>query len=225
MTYTPDQDAAMRRYYHQRAVEYDQWYLREGRFADRPATPQWHSEVALLRERVGMFGAGHLLEIAAGTGWWTHHLARRSTVTAIDYAPAMLEQTAARLQAHHLQATLVRADAYHLPFANTSFDTCFFGFWLSHVPIQRQPAFFNELRRVIHPGGQILVIDSGIGDTGKPAAVEYLDKRTLNDGSQHTVLKILHTPETLAQALAPLGTIITAWQTGSFFVGAHIEVC
>src|SRR5262245_45261101 len=136
---TPTRDAAMRDYYDQRAAEYDQWYLREGRFANRPKPAHWHAEVAQLRERVAAFGGGRLLEIAAGTGWWTQHLARRAEVTALDYAPAMLAQACARLRAQGLRAALVRGDAYQLPFGAARFDYCFFGFWLSHVPYTRLP--------------------------------------------------------------------------------------
>jgi hypothetical protein len=49
---TPDCDAAMRAYYDQRAGEYDQWYLREGRFAERPG-------VKYLRERMLIHDSRH----------------------------------------------------------------------------------------------------------------------------------------------------------------------
>src|SRR5262245_29759015 len=141
---TPDRDAAMRAYYDQRAGEFDQWYRREGRFAGRADADRWHAEVALLRERVADFGSGRLLEIAAGTGWWTQHLARRAAVTVVDYAPAMLAQTQTRLAAQGLHTDRVRADAYRLPLARASFHCCFFGFWLSHVPYVRLPSFLEE---------------------------------------------------------------------------------
>jgi hypothetical protein len=57
-TFTSEADAAMRAYYDQRADEYDEWYLRQGRFAERPEAERWHAEVARLRERVAGFGAG-----------------------------------------------------------------------------------------------------------------------------------------------------------------------
>lgn len=224
MTLTPEHDAAMRAYYDQRADEYDQWYLREGRFASRPDPQRWHAEVALLRERVAGFGRGRLLEIAAGTGWWTQHLARRAAVTALDYAPAMLAQIDRRLRAQGLRADRLRGDAYRLPLAPAAFDCCFFGFWLSHVPAARLGAFLAELRRVIRPGGSVLVVDSGLGGAEREPGAEYFDERVLNDGSRHMVLKILHTPTTMAQALAPLGTVRDAWATGIFFTGALVEL-
>src|SRR5690242_8622382 len=117
---TPDRDAAMRAYYDQRAGEYDQWYLREGRFAERAEAELWHAEVAQLRRRVSGFGHGRLLEIAAGTGWWTQHLARRAAVTALDYAPAMLAQNRSRLRGQGQRCELVRGDAYRLPLAGAA---------------------------------------------------------------------------------------------------------
>jgi demethylmenaquinone methyltransferase/2-methoxy-6-polyprenyl-1,4-benzoquinol methylase len=221
---TNEGDAAMRAYYNQRADEYDEWYLRLGRFADRPEAERWHAEVEQLRERVAGFGAGRLLEIAAGTGWWTQHLARRARVTAVDYAPAMLARLGARLGEQALVVERVRADAYKLPLASAIFDTCFFGFWISHVPYTRLPEFLGELRRVVRPGGQVMVVDSAPSQDDQLPGVEYLHERILNDGSRHAVLKILHTPDTLAAALAPLGTVAGAWSTGTFFSAVLVDV-
>jgi demethylmenaquinone methyltransferase/2-methoxy-6-polyprenyl-1,4-benzoquinol methylase len=223
-TFTPQDDAAMRAYYDQRAGEYDEWYRREGRFAGRPQAARWHAEVAQLRERVRSFGHGRLLEIAAGTGWWTQHLARRARVIAVDYAPAMLAQLGARLRAEGLQAGRVRADAYRLPFAARSFDCGFFAFWLSHVPFARLPEFVGELRRVLRPGSEVMVLDSAPTEAGQIPGAEFLHERILNDNTRHAVLKILHTPATMAEALAPLGDTRDAWSTGTFFTGAVVRI-
>lgn len=222
--FTPHDDAAMRAYYDQRAGEYDEWYLREGRFAGRPQSELWHAEVEQLRERVRSFGHGRLLEIASGTGWWTQHLARRAGVTAVDYAPAMLAQLGARLSAQGLRAARVRADAYRLPFAARSFDCGFFGFWLSHVPFARLPEFTGELRRVLRPGSEVMVLDSAPTEAEQTPGVEFMHERMLNDNTHHAVLKILHTPATMAAALAPLGDTRDAWSTGMFFTGAIVRI-
>ena len=223
-TFTPAADAAMRTYYNQRAAEYDQWYLREGAFAGRENAERWHAEVALLRARVQEFGHGRLLEIASGTGWWTQHLARRAAVTALDFAPAMLGQLAARLQAQGLPAERVRGDAYALPFGAAGFDCAFFGFWLSHVPHARRPAFLAELRRVLAPGGTVMVVDSAPTAPEHTPGAEFLHERVLNDGTRHQVLKILHTPASMSQALAPLGSIAESWSTGTFFTAAIVKI-
>src|SRR5437868_5002233 len=93
--------ASMRRYYEQRAPEYDDWYNRLGRY-DNPATnAQWHNEVARLGAIADECAGGHILDVACGTGRWTARLAAPpgSRIVGADYAPAMLAQTRARLQA------------------------------------------------------------------------------------------------------------------------------
>jgi demethylmenaquinone methyltransferase/2-methoxy-6-polyprenyl-1,4-benzoquinol methylase len=222
--FTPADDAAMRDYYHQRSGEYDQWYRREGRFAGRPQADQWHADVAQLQARVESFGHGRLLEVAGGTGWWTQHLARRAQVTVVDYAPGMLAQLGARLAAQRLRAERVRGDAYRLPLASGSFDCGFFGFWLSHVPHARLPEFVGELRRVIRPGGHVMVVDSAPTEPEHVAGTEFISERVLNDGTRHGVLKIMHTPDTIARALAPLGAVLEAWRTEVFFTAALMRL-
>src|SRR5262249_53585803 len=100
----------------------------------------------------------------------------------------------------------------------------FFGFWLSHVPYARLPEFLGELRRVIRPGGEVMVIDSAPTDPGQTAGAEFMNERVLNDGTRHAVLKILHTPATLVNALSQLGTTRDAWSTGTFFSGAVVRI-
>lgn len=216
-------DRAMRVYYDQRATEYDEWYLRRGRFVGRGDDAGWHADVDALRARVAGFAEGRLLEIAAGTGWWTQHLAARARVTTLDFAPRMLEVARARLRAQGRHADAVRADAYRLPFADASFERCFFGFWLSHVPHARLAEFLGEVRRVVRPGGLVLVLDSAPSAPGQQPGEEQLVERVLNDGSCHAVLKILHTPDTLGAALAPLGAPLELFATQRYFSGALVR--
>ena len=88
----------------------------------------------------------------------------------------------------------------------------------------RLPEFLGELRRVIRPGGEVIVLDSAPSDAEQTPGVEFIHERILNDGTRHAVLKILHTPTTIARALAPLGAASEAWCTGTFFTGAVVRV-
>ena len=77
-------------YYRARANEYDEWFLRQGRYDHgAEANARWHAEVAevagaldgFLRERP----IASALEIAAGTGLWTQRLAPAvQRLTALD---------------------------------------------------------------------------------------------------------------------------------------------
>jgi demethylmenaquinone methyltransferase/2-methoxy-6-polyprenyl-1,4-benzoquinol methylase len=218
--------ASMHRYYEQRAPEYDDWYDRRGRYDDPSTNAQWHAEVDQLGRIADACAGGRVLDLACGTGRWTPHLAAPSgtRVVGADYAPAMLAQSRTRMAERGLLARLrqVRVDAYALPFPPGTFDTVFFGFWLSHVPLERVTPFLQGIVRVCRPGGHVLIFDSQ-QPPDRTGRVEIQD-RPLKDGSRHTVLKVYYTPDQLAAALAPFGQVRQARSTGRFFVVGELEV-
>src|SRR5687768_18212614 len=77
-------------YYHARAGEYDEWFLRHGRY-DRGLQHRedWFAEIALIESALRHeLQAGDVLELACGTGLWTRHLVQQhSHVMAIDGSP------------------------------------------------------------------------------------------------------------------------------------------
>ena len=89
-----------------------------------------------------------------------------------------------------------RADAYRLPVAENSVDACFFGFWLSHVPVSRSVEFMREARRVVRPGGELWLLDSRQSPTSGqrrqrvPGPKVQQQRRTLADGSGYDIWKI-----------------------------------
>jgi ubiquinone/menaquinone biosynthesis C-methylase UbiE len=99
---------------------------------------------------------GRMLEIGAGTGYFTINLLGRGMVdraTAIDISPGMLDAlqaTAARLG---LDVETLAADAERLPFADRSFDLVLGHAVLHHIP--DLPAALRECARVLEPGGTL----------------------------------------------------------------------
>jgi SAM-dependent methyltransferase len=81
------------KYYRERAAEYDEWFLRQGRYDQGPEhRAEWFREIgvieAALREAVPR---GEVLELACGTGLWTRHLAERhSRIVAVDASPEVV---------------------------------------------------------------------------------------------------------------------------------------
>src|SRR6476620_8472284 len=85
-------------YYRERAAEYDQWWLRQGRYDRGPAlNAQWFAEAAAVSSALSAFRpAGRVLELACGTGIWTAQLLPfASHLTALDGSPEMLAINAA----------------------------------------------------------------------------------------------------------------------------------
>jgi len=180
---------AERSYYNQRALEYDDFYLGTGLYAER-ARPGWHEEVEALRAILRSLSARTILDAACGTGFLTRHLPGR--VAATDQSAAMLQVARARLP----QALVVQADAFQLPFPEGAFDCLSSGHFYGHLQVPSRERFLAEARRLAR---QILIIDAAWREEVLPEAMQ---ERKLNDGSRHAVFKRYFTP---AQLQAELG--------------------
>jgi ubiquinone/menaquinone biosynthesis C-methylase UbiE len=228
-----DLDYSMHRYYQNRAEEYDDWYDRRGHYNNPATNAAWHAQVGELGREAARFGGMlarlpemRALDLACGTGKWSpyfvHSMQASGRLVAFDYSPAMLAQTRLRLEEDdpsNLEKTFfVRGDAYALPFADDYFDLVFFGFWLSHVAHERVYAFFSEIKRVLKPGGNVLIFDSAMRP-GVP--VEEIANRPLNDGSVYEVLKINYTPPQLEALLSQVFDSVSVGQTRDFFLIAQ----
>jgi demethylmenaquinone methyltransferase/2-methoxy-6-polyprenyl-1,4-benzoquinol methylase len=179
-----------RRYYDQRAAEYDDFYLGTGLYAQRDR-PGWAEELTALKSVLASLRFGSLLDVACGTGFLTECL--RGNVVGLDQSAAML--AVARSRVPH--ASLVRGDGLHLPFRSKRFDCLFSGHFYGHLDVASARLFLAEARRVAK---SILIVDAA-----KRAEVpaEEHQQRVLNDGSRHVVYKRYLTPERL---MAEIGT-------------------
>jgi demethylmenaquinone methyltransferase/2-methoxy-6-polyprenyl-1,4-benzoquinol methylase len=150
---------------------------------------------------------GDVLELAGGTGWWTERLALTArTLTVLDAAPETLEINRARL-GNRSEVNYIVADLFEWHPERT-YDTVFFSFWLSHVPRVRFAEFFELVGECLAPGGRAFLVDNR-RDPTRPfaehnvlAESEGVQRRTLNDGSEHRLVKIFYEPEELAERLA-----------------------
>jgi len=181
-------------YYDARAGEYDEWWFRTGRYAlDPEARRRWMADVAETEAALREFGpAGEVLELACGTGLWTHHLARLGgRVTAVDASAAMIARNRARVGGG---VTYVEADLFAWTPPAHRFDVCFFGYWLSHVPDDRLAAFWAMVATALRPGGRVFLVDSQ-----HPEPLPgHVQERVLNDGRRFTVVKRFWQPAELA---------------------------
>jgi demethylmenaquinone methyltransferase/2-methoxy-6-polyprenyl-1,4-benzoquinol methylase len=211
-------------YYAARAAEYDDWYLRRGRYERGPIhDAAWNAELDTAGgwlDRLAL--GGRIVELAAGTGWWSPLLASKGELWLYDAAEPPLERARARLVAHGLRAHIHVRDAWAPPEGEPA-DGLFAGFWLSHVERARTLEFLEVARRWLRPGGRLALIDAlpdpQSGASDHPAPSGDLAIRRLDDGREFTIVEVDRSPEEIAAALAPAGfASIEVTTTGRFFI-------
>jgi demethylmenaquinone methyltransferase/2-methoxy-6-polyprenyl-1,4-benzoquinol methylase len=219
----PDADRNMLAYYEARAPEYDDWYLRRGRYARGPIhDAAWNAELDVAGRWLDELPIrGEIVELAAGTGWWSPLLASKGELSLYDGTAAPLERARERLVAHQLRAHLHVRDAWAEP--DRLVDAVFTGFWLSHVPRARLADFLAIVRRWLKPGGTFAFIDS-LADpqssaVDHPEPADDTSLRRLADGREFTIVKVFYEPDELEAALTDAGFVdARVTTTGRFFL-------
>jgi SAM-dependent methyltransferase len=213
-------------YYRERAAEYDQWWLRQGRYDRGPEQKaEWFAEAAELRAALARFQpGGRILELACGTGIWTEQLLPfADELTAIDGSREMLAINAGRLRSSRVR--YIEADLFRWrPAAEDRFDAIFFGFWLSHVPPEEFAQFWNLVDSSLAHGGRIFFVDSRYQETSTavnhilPERSATVLQRRLNDGREYRVYKIFYDRDELTRRLSNLGWSFEIEETRSYFI-------
>jgi demethylmenaquinone methyltransferase/2-methoxy-6-polyprenyl-1,4-benzoquinol methylase len=210
-------------YYEARAPEYDDWYLRRGRYERGPIhDAAWNAELdAAGRWLDGLPISGQIVELAAGTGWWSPLLAGKGELSIYDAAETPLDRARDRLLAHGLRAHIHARDAWAEP--DRAVDALFTGFWLSHIPRDRLPEFLSIARRWLRAGGTFAFIDSlpdpQSGATDHPTPELDRSIRRLDDGREFEIVKVYYAPDELEAALRAAGfAAAEVTTTGRFFL-------
>ena len=222
-------------YYAARASEYDEWWLRAGRYDRGPEfRRRWVGETTRVRAALDAFGArGRVLELACGTGWWTQQLAGSAkAVTALDASQEMLERCRARVEAAAPgplgaeRVRYLRADLWDWT-PDRRYDEVCFGFLLSHIPDARFDAFWALVGDALAPGGRVFFVDSAVdsmreaagpGGPRGPDEAPGIEIRELNDGRRFRIVKHYRQPEPLRARLAGIGWAFEVSRTAEFFV-------
>jgi ubiquinone/menaquinone biosynthesis C-methylase UbiE len=104
-----------------------------------------------------------MLDVACGTGTLAIAAKRRvgvmGSVTGIDASAEMIERARHKVDRAGLDVTFVSGTAQQLPFGDGQFDIVMGTLMLHHLPKPVRAAFAREARRVLKPGGRLLLID------------------------------------------------------------------
>jgi SAM-dependent methyltransferase len=216
-------------YYRARAGEYDEWFLRRGRYDRGPElNRRWFDETAEVRRALAGFKpAGEVLELACGTGIWTVELLPyASRLTAVDAVAEVLAINRDRTQSS--KVAYIQADLFNWR-PQKDYDMVFFSFWLSHVPPERFDSFWEMVARALKPGGRVFFIDSQYDSTSTAADHQLKEKestcatRQLNDGRRFEIVKVFYDLPDLSRLLSNMGWNCTLAATPNYFFYGFAE--
>ncbi|TRO50589.1 class I SAM-dependent methyltransferase [Candidatus Bathyarchaeota archaeon] len=186
----------MVKYYKDRAKEYEEIY--EWRDPQRQ-----EEQEHMASELKKAFKGRRLLDIGCGTGYWTQRISTvAKSILGIDINEAVLE--IARSKEYACPTEYRVMDAYNMKLEK-KYDGVLASFMLSHVLKQDIPSWLKHIHNVLEPGASVFIADNtyieGVGGKlqTKPGDPNTYKLRTLNDGTQHLIVKNYFTTEELVQ--------------------------
>jgi len=134
--------------------------------------------------------SGEVLEVAVGTGRNFSFYPDGVRLTGIELSAEMLAIARRRAAEVGLQAELLQGDAQALEFPDAAFDTVVCTFSLCSIPDDRKAV--AEMKRVLRPGGKLLLIDHVPSTTRLWRDIQWLlEQVTLRVEGEHMLRRPL----------------------------------
>lgn len=200
-------------YYRKRAKEYDTLYT----------AAAWQSELPILHDwLVGQVHGRTVLEVAAGTGYWTAIAAPVAReIVATDINPELLAIASARNLGANV--ALAQADCWRLPRFATRFEVGMAHLWWSHVLKQDRLRFLLHFASRLNEQATMLMIDENhVEDFGMPvgrrdAAGNSYQMRWLSSGERFEIVKNYPAPNELEACIGQVCEDIDILQLTHFW--------
>jgi SAM-dependent methyltransferase len=162
------------------------------------------------------------------------------SVTVVDSSPEAIAIARGKVRGN---VTWVIDDIFrHRP--DRRYDTVLFGFWLSHVPLERFDEFWALVDACLVPGGQVVFIDNAHPMRGRDVLPEFrlpdddavtaikgidsvtdvatgISTRVAADGNTYDLVKIWWEPDELRARLRTLGWDVEIAATEWAFIYGH----
>lgn len=121
-----------------------------------------HRAAAVL---AGPLSGARVVDLAAGTGGLAQALLARcpalSSLTLVDGAPRMLARARERLESDPVRPRFIVADARSVSLPDECADVVTIGYLLHLIDPQARIRVLNEARRLLRPGGRLVVVVHG----------------------------------------------------------------
>ncbi|MFQ5474072.1 MAG: class I SAM-dependent methyltransferase [Dehalococcoidia bacterium] len=136
--------------------KYDRVYTRAAQAYDVivKALPLWKSWIG---KAVPEIRGPRVLEVSFGTGYLLTRYAQKFEVCGIDYNARLVRTARRNVREAGIRAELQRASVEAIPYQRDAFDTVVNTMAFSGYPDGK--AAMSEMRRVLKPGGRLVMID------------------------------------------------------------------
>jgi ubiquinone/menaquinone biosynthesis C-methylase UbiE len=150
---------------------------RELQRLEEQATLFWQQESQVLLDH-GLKQATRILDLACGPGFITqriHDEVPEAKITGVDLNATLLKVAKSNVNSSQSKVQFVEADCTKLPFEDHSFDFIYARLLFQHL--KDPDAAVREIRRVLVPGGRVLLMDVDDRDLAvspeNPAFMEF----------------------------------------------------
>lgn len=178
--------------------------------------------------RAGLMPGMNVLDVACGTGAVTRAILEllngSGNVVGVDPSAGMLTQARA-----HVQAEFLEGEAEALPFPDDSFDFLTMGYALRHVSDLHRA--FGEYRRVLRPGGRVLLLEITRPKGGLPLALTRFYFRDLlrwimmlTGGNKSSREMMAYYWETIDVCVPPEAILTSLRESGFSDVSRRVEL-
>lgn len=124
-----------------------------------------------------------VLDVGCGSGSLaiaaTQHVGPAGSVHGIDASEPMIERARRKARKSGADVTFESALAQSLPFSDSSFDVVLNTVMLHHLPRKARQESAREMRRVLKPGGRMLVVEFGGAAPHGRGPIAHLHRRGL----------------------------------------------
>ncbi len=149
---------------------YDAWgALTEGRARGRG--------IAL----AGVQDGESVLDVATGTGLILADLVKRNPTgfnAGIDISAGMLQKARNRLKNAPARVELKQGSAFAIPYPDATFDLLTNGYMFDLMPVEAMPGILAEFRRVLKPGGRLVLTNMTIGERPGSQVYQWIYRRS-----------------------------------------------